>query len=391
MTARAPSAPAGPSDPTGVTAGRRSGDRLFWGVVGVSAALVVVTLVASHFVAEPPPLPPGALALPRMRPAPTSTPELLRSLGIGSLVWYACFLSAPLFVWLARRLPLDRRRWPATAALHLAAVALLATLTAWLQFRLSYGGSPLAPPLGDYLRVGLLTGTLPFLTVAAAAHALEARSRAHERELESARMRGQLAESRLAALTAQLQPHFLFNTLQGISTLIRRDPAGADAMLASLSDLLREVLRRDDAREVELEEELRVLEPYLDISRRRFGERLAVHVAVDAAAARALVPFFVLQPLVENALHHGVGSHAAGGRVEIAGRRDGDRLLLSVTDDGPGTAVPDAGRGIGLANTKARLRELYGDAHAVELARPDGGGFRVTVALPFRVREAPAR
>jgi signal transduction histidine kinase len=374
-----------------VTAGRRGGDRLFWSVVGVSAVLVVVTLVASRFVAEPPRLPEGARALPRMRPAPTSTGELLRSLGVGSLIWYACFVSAPLFVWLGRRVPFDRRRWPASLAVHLATVALLALLTAWLQYRLSYGGSPLAPPIGEYLRVGLITGTLPFLTVAAAAHALEARARAHERELEAARVRGQLAESRLASLTAQLQPHFLFNTLQGISTLISRDPPAADAMLASLSDLLREVLRRGDTREVALEEELRVLEPYLDISRRRFGERLSVRVAVEAAAERALVPFFVLQPLVENALHHGIGSHAGAGRLEIAGRREGGRLLLSVTDDGPGTAVPDAGRGIGLANTKARLQELYGDAQSLELGRPADGGFRVTVVLPYRVREAAAR
>ena len=374
-----------------VTAGRRGGDRLFWGVVGVSAVLVVVTLVASRFVAEPPRLPEGARALPRMRPAPTSTGELLRSLGVGSLIWYACFVSAPLFVWLGRRVPFDRRRWPASLAVHLATVALLALLTAWLQYRLSYGDSPLAPPIGEYLRVGLITGTLPFLTVAAAAHALEARARAHERELEAARVRGQLAESRLASLTAQLQPHFLFNTLQGISTLISRDPPAADAMLASLSDLLREVLRRGDTREVELEEELRVLEPYLDISRRRFGERLSVRVAVDAAAERALVPFFVLQPLVENALHHGIGSHAGAGRLEIAGRREGGRLFLSVTDDGPGTAVPDAGRGIGLANTKARLQELYGDAQSLELGRPADGGFRVTVVLPYRVAEAAAR
>ena len=132
-----------------------------------------------------------------------------------------------------------------------------------------------------------------------------------------------------------------------------------------------------------------MLERYLDISRRRFGDRLTVTIAADDSTGRALVPFFILQPLVENALHHGISSHAGAGSIEIAARREGDRLVLAVTDDGPGIVVPDARRGIGLANTTERLQELYGDAHAIELGRPaaGGGGFRVTVAIPYRVRE----
>ena len=371
------------------TKGIRAGDRLFWGVVGVSAALTILTLIASQFVAAPPGAPPGARLLPRVPRAPATTGELLRSLGVGSFIWYVCFVSAPLFIWMSRRLPFDRRRWPSSLAVHLIVVALLALLTAWLQYYVTYRGA-IAPPLGGYLKVGLITGTLPFLTVAAAAHALEARSRAHQRDLEAERIRGQLAESRLEALTAQLQPHFLFNTLQGISTLITRDPEAADKMLTNLSDLLREVLRRGDKRELELSEELRVLESYLDISRTRFGDRLSITVDADDAAKRALVPFFILQPLVENALHHGISSHAGPGSIEIAARRDGDRLRLTVTDDGPGTVTPDAQRGIGLANTMARLEELYGDAHSLELGRPAEGGFRVTVVLPYRehAREA---
>lgn len=366
--------------------GVRKGDRLFWGVVIASAGLVVLTLIASQFTAGPPALPAGirpGRMLPRVAAPPANPRELLRSLGIGSIIWYACFASAPLFIWMSRRLPFDRRRWPSSLGVHVVVIALLAVVTAWLQFHLTYRGSPMAPPLIGYLKVGVIAGTLPFLTVAAAAHALEARSRAHERELESARMRSQLAESRLEALTAQLQPHFLFNTIQGISTLIGRDPAAADAMLTNLSDLLREVLRRGEQREVELAEELRVLEPYLEISRRRFGERLSITVHVDAEAARGRVPFFILQPLVENALHHGISSHAGSGTIDIAARRDGDRLVLSVTDDGPGIVVPDAGRGIGLANTKARLHEMYDGNHTLELGRRAEGGFRVEVSIPF--------
>ena len=368
---------------------RAAGDRLLWGVVGVSVVLTIVTLIASQFVVEPP-MPPGARSLPRMRPAPTSVSDVLRSLGVGSLLWYACFVSAPLFILMSRRVPVERKRWVFGVGVHVVVIALLALVTAWLQYRVSYASSPYAPPLSAYLKIGLITGGLPFLTVAAVAHALDARSRAHQRDLETERVRSQLAESRLEALTAQLQPHFLFNTLQGISTLITRDPAAADAMLSSLSDLLREVLRRGDKREVELQEELRVLEPYLDISRRRFGERLAVRLAIDEGLSHALVPFFILQPLVENALHHGISSHAGAGNIEIAAARDGRSLVLRVTDDGPGIVAPDASRGIGLANTRERLRELYGSAYTMEAGRPEQGGFRVTLSLPFREQPGAA-
>jgi len=364
---------------------KRAGDRLFWSVVAASATLTVLTLIASRFAATPF-TPRGGRALPRMRSAPANAGELLLSLGVGSLIWYACFASAPLFIWMSRRFPFVPKRRLSSLGVHVAVVVLLAAVTALLQFKITYGDASMAPPLSAYMNVGLIGGILPFFTVAAAAHALEARSRAQERELEAERMRSQLAESRLEALTAQLQPHFLFNTLQGISTLITRDPVAADRMLTNLSDLLREVLRRGEKREVELTEELRVLESYLDISRARFGDRLTVSVAVDEAAERALVPFFILQPLVENALHHGISSHAGAGSIEIAAQRVNGQLRLRVSDDGPGTVTPDAQRGIGLANTRARLRELYGTAHSLDLGRPPEGGFRVDVTIPYRER-----
>jgi two-component system LytT family sensor kinase len=299
-------------------------------------------------------------------------------------------LSAPLFVAMSRSLPFDRRRWLSSLALYLLAIVALVTLTAVLQHRLSYGGSPMAPPLGVFVRAALLTGTLPFIAVAAATHALEARTRARDRELDAARMKSQLAEARLEALTAQLQPHFLFNTLQSISTLITHDPAAADRMLTSLSDLLREVVRGE--REVPLDEELRVLEPYLDISRWRFGERLSITIAADAVARRALVPFFVLQPLVENALQHGVSSRAGAAAIHIGAHRAGDRLVLIVADTGPGADGAESRRGIGLPNTRARLAELYGADCTLELGKRAEGGFQVRVEIPYRdtaVGQAP--
>jgi two-component system, LytTR family, sensor kinase len=373
------------------SSGRR--DRLLWTVVALSAALTVLTLVASRYAAGPPVVH-GMRGLPRIPRPPVSTAELLRSLGVGSLIWYACFLSAPLLVAMSRRFPFDRRRWRSSVAAHLVVLVLLVAITSWLQYRLTYRGAPMAPPVLEYLQVAAIASVLPFLTVTAAAHALDARARAHERELDAQRMRRQLAESRLDALTAQLQPHFLFNTIQGISALIHQDPSAADAMLASLSDLLRDVLRRASAHEVTLCEEIRVLQSYLDISRRRFGDRLTINVDVDDSTTQALVPFFILQPLVENALHHGVSSQAGPAKVDIAARRTSDRLELSVTDDGRGTVLPDAGRGIGLANTKARLDELYGETYTLETRRLDDAhvgngaksvhGFRVCLAIPFR-------
>jgi sensor histidine kinase YesM len=368
-----------------VTSGSRN-DRLVWRVAALSILAVALTLVVTQLVLQPEPRPPAG-SLPRMRQPPVNTTQLLRSLGVGSLIWYMCLASAPLFFWTARRLAITRERWIRACLATLAVVLAMAALTAALQYRLSYYGSPLAPSLSSVLIVGVITSLLPLATVAITAYAIDAQARAHERALEAERVRAQLAESRLEALAAQLQPHFLFNTLQGISTLITHDPVGADEMLTSLSDLLREVLRRGDRREITLGEELRVLESYLDLSRRRFGDRLTIEVVSDDEAEGAMVPFFVLQPLVENALQHGIGSHAGPGTVSITAKRDDARLILSVRDDGNGGnggngATSNSGRGTGLANTRARLAELYGERQSLDLVRTPLG-FEARITLPY--------
>ena len=362
-------------------------DRLVWRIAAFSIVVAVVTLVVTQLTMPPAPrLPPGSL--PRMPRPPANTTALLRNLGVGSLVWYMCLASAPVFFRLARHLPVERGRWVRAVIVTVAVVFAWDAGTALLQYRVSYHGSPLAPPLAEFLVVGLITGLLPFATVATAAYAVDAQVRAHERALDAERIRAQLAETRLDALSAQLQPHFLFNTLQGISTLITHDPVAADEMLSSLSDLLRELLRRGNRHEIELGEEIRILEFYLDISRRRFGDRLSIRVELEPEAEKAFVPFFILQPLVENALQHGIGSHAGPGSIVIAAHRDDGRLVVTVSDDGPGLAQPDSGRGIGLANTKARLAELYGDKQSLELRRT-ALGFEATITLPHRT--APRR
>jgi two-component system, LytTR family, sensor kinase len=363
---------------------RRFDSLVLWIVLAASLVLALLTLAGSRL-ALPEPLPPNAgPSYPRV-PAPVqSAGELLRLMRIGSLTWYACILSAPLFMLLSRRLRFDRRGWPLSVAVFVAVTLLLVVGTATAQYHLTYRGAPLVPPLGAYLQVAVITSALPFIAVAAAAQAVVGTGRARARELEAARVRAQLVEARLEALTAQLQPHFLFNTLQSISAVIPHDAAAADRMLMQLSDLLREVLRRGERRLVTLAEELTVLEPYLEISRMRFGARLTIDVQVDADAARALVPFFLLQPLVENALQHGVGSRAGNATVRVRASRRGDRLGIVVADDGRGLMDGGDLGGIGLRNTRARLDELYGQDHSLELAPGSAGGLEVRVDLPFR-------
>ncbi len=193
----------------------------------------------------------------------------------------------------------------------------------------------------------------------------------------------------LAALRAQLQPHFLFNTLHSVSALIHEDDEAADLMIARLSDFLRLVIEHAGEQEVALVQELEFLNRYLEIQQVRFQDRLRVSIAVDPAALDAMVPNLVLQPLVENAIRHAVEPRAEGGRVEVSAARHGENLRLTVRDHGPGLrqgsrTVP----GVGISNTRARLEQLYGGNQTLEIANHPQGGALVTVKFPWRVGEA---
>jgi two-component system, LytTR family, sensor kinase len=374
----------------------RAGRRTLWIWFAGSVLLALATLIWSLTAApSEPPLGRGPV-YPRMPSSPANAIGALRGLGIGALTWYACLLSAPILVWLSRRVPLGRHRRARAAVVHLATLAVLVLATTVAQYMLTYGSAPMRPPLRMFLGVATPMNAVPLLAVVALVQTLESWRLARQSELDAARLGMQLAEARLDSLTSQLQPHFLFNSLQAISTLIHRDPAGADAMLDRLSQFLREVLRRDTRQEVSLGEELAVLESYLDISRQRLGDRLTIDIAVTPEASEGLVPFFLLQPIVENALHHGVAARANGGAIAIRAERSGDQLHVEVTDDGPGLSARDdlprrrgSGQGIGIRNTRERLRQLYGDACRLELSNRAEGGVRVTIALPFRVSPTP--
>src|SRR4030095_223632 len=206
---------------------------------------------------------------------------------------------------------------------------------------------------------------MTYWTVIGLSHALDFHREAQERELTAAQLSTRLAEANLQALQRQLHPHFLFNTLNTISSLMHRDTEAASAVLERLSDLLRLTLDRVGTQHVSLKDELDFLRKYLEIEKTRFGERLQTHIGVDLDTLDAAVPNLVLQPLVENALRHGIGPKIGGGRVDICARRDGDDLWLEVRDNGVGLSADAFHKGVGLTNTRARLHAPHGDRHLV--------------------------
>jgi signal transduction histidine kinase len=205
-----------------------------------------------------------------------------------------------------------------------------------------------------------------------------------ERALRVAHLESGLARAQLQNLHAQLQPHFLFNALNTISSVMYDDVPRADRMISSLSELLRASLRASRSQQIPLAEELAVLDPYLELMRARFGERLVVDVAVEDGLRTALVPAMVLQPIVENAVRHGAPPPPRPARVAVRAWRDGARLVLEVRDNGPGLRGEPLGRGVGLTNTADRLRALYGDAQSLAFDDAPGGGSIVRMTMPYQ-------
>ena len=304
------------------------------------------------------------------------------------LVWYArrggALLRSPALAWVG----------------HIGLIGLLPALHT-LAFSLAQGigrGGPAFLIGGLAFQVLTLLGTLQYLVVLAVLLAVASseaaeheRVRAAELARDGARLETQLTLARVSALRAQLQPHFLFNTLNSIWVLTTADPPGARVMIRRLSDLLRAVVTDRDRPEVPLRREIELLNAYLAIQGVRFGERLRIRVDVDPAANDVLVPTFVLQPLVENAIEYAVAAREEGGSITVSAERTGDRLVLAVIDDGAGCerdlrpSVPaEDGRGVGHRNTRDRLREMYGPAHAFLVAPVATGGCEVRLELPVR-------
>ena len=317
-------------------------------------------------------------------------------LGMRMPYWYLWALFVPFLQWLPRRFPLDRMRWLSGAALHLAAGVTIVLLHGALELgvqrfllpqSLFIMGEPYPPNLQIFF-IGALRNSLGLYAILlGAVYCADYYARYRERELAASQLQGQLAHAQLQALRMQLNPHFLFNALNSISMLVRGGQSDqAVRMLAGLGDLLRGVLEEDRPHEVPLRDELDFLRRYLAIEQIRAG-RLRVKVEVAPELMEARVPNLILQPIVENAIRHGISKSSSAGLVEIGARRENGSLLLSVRDDGPG--VPGGGReGVGLRNTRARLARMYGDGQRLEVGNADGGGALVTLRLPFQAGPA---
>ena len=345
-------------------------------------AAVAIGLYAE---APGPPRGPGGRSLRRVPAPPRDLPALLDAFGVGSTTWYIAVVAFPFLLWGARHVQLTHERRRRAALLAVALLMSLIVASAVISFFVMYGGAPQRPSLTQYLPVGLRENVLPWLALAGIVIAVEARRRSVHAMVERERLRAAVAEQRLIALTGQLHPHFLFNTLQGISTLIHRDAEAADEMLAKLSDLLRDVLRHRDHVLVPIEDEMRFVRTYLEIAQLRFADRLTFTVDASPDVAEASVPLFILQPLVENALSHGIGGQARGGCIRVGARRIAGQLVLEVADDGAG--LPNGApmrEGIGLSNTRERLRASFGDDQRLILEGRPGHGATARIEMPYR-------
>ncbi len=355
-----------------------------------------------------------------------------RSVGFW-LVWLPLL---PLTAWLARRFPLERRRPVLSIAVHL--VACVAVVLICQEFtpgrqqpsRDRDGGPPREgapsparqpensgpareggpPPWSRGPRSGppgegrpsmrprgifgpqafrVLLDVLVYGGVVSLTHTIALLRRSRQRERRALELEASLSRARLEALRLQINPHFLFNTLNAISSLIHTRPDTADEMTGSLSELLRASLQGSGDHEVTLRQEMELLRLFTDIERTRFGDRIAFQEDIASDTLVAMVPSLVLQPLVENAIRHGLEPRVENGTVTIAARRGGDRLHLTVSDDGVGfsgkeNSASDGPGGIGLTNTRDRLRALYGDAHDLTIAPGIAGGTVISITIPFR-------
>jgi signal transduction histidine kinase len=305
--------------------------------------------------------------------------------------WYVYGVLSIAVVWLARRYPPERgSRW-VTAAIHLGAALAFSLVYIIVRTLVGEADGLIAGEPASFAEIfqPLLVRTFPFnllvygviLTVS---HALDYYRKYHERTVQTLELEKHLTEAKLQALLHQLKPHFLFNTLNGIASLMHTDVDDADRMLVRLSELLRITMSHTGAPQTSLREEITFIERYLDIEKIRFRNRLEVVISIDEDAIEAQVPSLILQPMVENAMHHGIEPQSRKGKIEISGARSAENLVLKIRDNGAGIPAEGLKReGIGVANTRARLAELYGARQKFEMANQREGGLCVTITIPF--------
>jgi LytS/YehU family sensor histidine kinase len=340
----------------------------------------------------------------QLRPADLDrSPGWAHAIGWRLAGWWSWAAFTPVVCWWTAWL--RRVRLPLAVTGHLLGGSAVVVLCAVVQglsrwaVGLYHPSQGLADGIGMVVRAYWPFNVVVYITVVGLYLALTYAREAQAREGRTARLETQLVQARLDALTARLQPHFLFNTLHAISAFVAEDAKVANQMIARLAELLRLTLSRARTPLVTLEQELELLDHYVAIQEVRFSDRLRVRTHIEPGAEAARVPTMLLQPLVENAIRHSIGDGLGGGGgggggpavVEIDGRRSGDRLLLEVSDNGPGFLAPaDDTGGEGLRNTRERLQQLYGDHHLLRLTNGAAGGARVVIEVPFEEERAGA-
>ena len=305
--------------------------------------------------------------------------------------FYLWGMLSPLIFLLARRFEL-RKHFPRNLFIHLGVSIVLSgfviSAASPLVWYLGYVNLERNPTLAILWRNNAFSayyfhqGLTIYWTTLVVAHALYYYRGLRQNEAQTARLTAQLAQAQLQALKMQIHPHFLFNTLNSIAALLHKDVEAADRMIARLGDFLRLTLKSSDAHTVDFEQELEFLKCYLDIEHIRFQDRLTVELDIDPQALTAIVPNLILQPIVENAVRHGVARQTNHGHIIIRARREHERLIIRVEDNGPGLNAKSNGSGIGLSNTRARLEQFYGRDFSFQIANSAERGASVTLDVP---------
>jgi two-component system LytT family sensor kinase len=345
-----------------------------WTVVGVSFGL------RTHWWAQ-------------MNASPTLFWQTVPNYMVDFYIWGAV---SPLIFWLCHRFPIERGNIAGRSAFHLLAgmvfvfvVTLITIPTLWYLGLVNMNNHPTLSAFFNNMIINpfmVHQGLLAYWGTVVVAHAIEYSRQAQAGRTRASELSAQLANAQLAALKMQIHPHFLFNTLNSISALLHKDVEVADRMIARLSDFLRMTLRNSGTSAVTLEQELEFLTTYLEIEKIRFQDKLLVEMEIDDQALDAKVPNLILQPLVENAVRHGVAKQTGVGRLNIQANRVGDRLVVNIEDNGPGPngiARPKNGHGVGLANTRARLEQFYKEFHFEIEGKNGKGGTIVSIDVPY--------
>lgn len=302
-------------------------------------------------------------------------------------LWYIWALMYPLILWVSRRFPLERGYWKRSLAVHIPALVIFPITHLLCYSVLLHSLGTVEEGLGmtiEYLfRRGFAFRVITYGLLLAISYSVDYYQKFRERELSASRFEARLAEARLQVLTMQLQPHFLFNTLHAISSLMHKNVEAADEMIARLGELLRVTLESDGVQEVPLKQELDILQHYLDIEKIRLGDRLTVHLEIQPEMYTVSVPNLILQPIVENAIRYGMATRPAGGTLEIKASESDGMLRISISDNGPGMSS-SIREGIGLTNTRTRLQQLYGSRQRFSLTSEASRGTTVTLEIPLR-------